>query len=76
MQYALSDAEWLPISPVLPHKSRGIPRVEDRLILNGISWVLRSGAPRRDLPDRYGPRPPLATIVSFDGALRASGTVS
>ena len=27
---------------------------DDRRVLNGICWVLRSGAPRRDLPDCYG----------------------
>jgi len=40
---------------MLPNKPRGIPRVDDRRILNGIFWVLRSGAPWRDLPDSYGP---------------------
>jgi transposase len=33
-----------------------MPRVDDRRVLNGIFWVLRSDAPRRDLPERYGPR--------------------
>jgi transposase len=55
MRYALSETEWDIIRPVLPNKSRGIPRVDDRRVLNGIFWVLRSGAPWRDLPDRYGP---------------------
>ena len=55
MRYALSETEWNIIRPVLPNKSRGIPRVDDRRVLNGIFWVLRSGAPWRDLPDRYGP---------------------
>jgi transposase len=32
-----------------------VPRVDDRRVLNGIFWVLRSGAPWRDLPERYGP---------------------
>jgi transposase len=41
--------------PILPTKSRGVPRVDDRRVLNGIFWVLRSGAPWRDLPDQYGP---------------------
>jgi transposase len=40
----------------LPNKPRGVPRVDDRRVLNGIFWVLRSGAPWRDLPERYGPR--------------------
>jgi hypothetical protein len=54
--YDLSDFEWRVIEPLLPNKSRGVPRVDDRRVLNGIFWVLRSGAPRRDLPERYGPR--------------------
>ena len=33
-----------------------MPRVDDRRVLNGIFWMLRSGAPWRDLPERYGPR--------------------
>jgi transposase len=36
--------------------SRGVRRVSDRRVLNGIFWVLRSGAPWRDLPETYGPR--------------------
>ncbi len=39
-----------------PNKPRGVARVDDRRVLNGIFWVLRSGAPWRDLPDVYGPR--------------------
>lgn len=41
--------------PFLPNKPRGVPRVNDRRVLNGILWVLRSGAPWRDLPETYGP---------------------
>ena len=44
------------IEPLLPNKPRGVPRVDDRRVMNGIFWVLRSGAPWRDLPERYGPR--------------------
>jgi transposase len=54
-RYDLSDFEWSAIQPVLPQKSRGVPRVDDRRVLNGIFWVLRSGAPWADLPERYGP---------------------
>jgi transposase len=43
------------IKPFLPNKPRGVPRVNDRRVLNGIFWVLRSGAPWRDLPDVFGP---------------------
>lgn len=55
-RYDLTDFEWRLIEPLLPNKPRGIPRVDDRRVLNGIFWVLRSGAPWRDLPERYGPR--------------------
>src|SRR5262245_47628263 len=56
MRYELSDREWSVIKPMLPNKPRGIPRVDDRRVLNGIFWALRSGAPWRDLPEIYGPR--------------------
>ena len=55
MRYELSDVEWSVINPMLPNKPRGVPRVDDRRVLNGIFWVLRSGAPWRDLPETYGP---------------------
>jgi len=56
MRYELSDCEWSVIKPMLPNKPRGIPRVDDRRVLNGIFWALPSGAPWRDLPEIYGPR--------------------
>lgn len=55
MRYELTDRERSIIQFVLPTKSRGVPRVDDRLVLNGIFWMLRSGAPWRDLPEWYGP---------------------
>jgi transposase len=55
MRYELSDEEWTAIKPMLPNKPRGVPRVNDRRVLNGIFWVLRSGAPWRDLPGSFGP---------------------
>ena len=55
MRYELSDDEWTAIKPMLPNKPRGVPRVNDRRVLNGIFWVLRSGAPWRDLPNNFGP---------------------
>lgn len=50
MRYELANLEWSAIKPFLPNKPRGVPRVNDRRVLNGIFWVLRSGAPWRDLP--------------------------
>jgi transposase len=55
-RYDLTDFEWRLIEPLLPNKPSGVPRVDDRRVLNGIFWVLQSGAPWRDLPERYGPR--------------------
>lgn len=54
-RYELSDSEWAIIDPLLPRKSRGVPRVEDRRVLNGIFWRLRTGSPWADIPERYGP---------------------
>ena len=54
-RYDLTEKEWQAIKPHLPNKSRGVPRVDDRRVLNGIFWVLRSGAFWSDLPERYGP---------------------
>ena len=55
MRYEFSNDEWIAIKPMLPNKPRGVPRVNDRRVLNGIFWVLRSGAPWRDLPANFGP---------------------
>ena len=55
MRYALTDFEWKAIRPFLPNKPRGVPRVNDRSVLNGIFWILRSVAPWRDLPEGFGP---------------------
>jgi transposase len=55
MRYELTDDEWTAIKSMLPNKPRGVPRVNDRRVLNGIFCVLRSGAPWRDLPGSFGP---------------------
>ena len=54
-RYDLTEFEWRVIAPLLPNKPRGVARIDDRRVLNGIFWVLRSGSPWRDLPERYGP---------------------
>jgi transposase len=54
-RFDLSDVEWRLIKPLLPNKPRGVARVDDRRVLNGIFYVLRTGSPWRDLPERYGP---------------------
>lgn len=54
-RFDLTDSEWLLIAPFLPNKPRGVPRTDDRRVLNGIFYILRTGSPWRDLPERYGP---------------------
>src|SRR5512133_2809394 len=55
MRYDLTDFEWSAIEPLLPTDRRGPKPQNNRRVLNGIFWVLRTGAPWRDLPERYGP---------------------
>jgi transposase len=76
MRYELADYEWLAIKPTLPNKPRGVPRVNDRRVLNGIFWVLRSGAPWRDLPDHFGPTRPVITVSSAGGGLVSGAALS
>ncbi len=54
-RFDLTDFEWSVIQPLLPQKSRGMKRVNDRRVLNGIFWRLRTGAPWADIPARYRP---------------------
>lgn len=54
-RYELTDFEWSIIEPLLPNKPRGVPRVDDRRVLNGIYWRLRTGSPWSEIPERYGP---------------------
>ena len=52
----LSDKQWQQLAGLLPvAKPRGRPRRDDRGVLDGILWILRTGAPWKDLPERYPP---------------------
>ena len=47
-RYELTDEEWLRIEPLLPPENtgkQGRPRKDNRIIMNGIVWLARSGAP-------------------------------
>ncbi len=69
-RFDLSDFEWGVFAPLLPDKPRGVPRVDDRRVLNGMFFVLRSGMPWRDLPERYGP---YATVYNRFNRWRKAG---
>jgi transposase len=50
----LSEKQWVKIEPLLPKPvSKGRPWADHRLVLEGILWILRTGARWKDLPDRY-----------------------
>lgn len=54
-RHELTDVEWEVLSGLLPRASSGRPRLDDRVVLNGIVWKLRTGTAWRDVPARYGP---------------------
>lgn len=58
-RHALTDeqfAKLLPLLPAIPQKrGRGRPPKEARLVIDGILWILNTGAPWRDMPERFGP---------------------
>lgn len=54
-RFELTDFEWDIIEPLLPNKVRGVARVDDRRVINGILWRFRTGSPWADIPERYGP---------------------
>jgi transposase len=72
-RYDLTDFEWRVIKPLLPNKPRGVPRVDDRRVLNGIFWCFdreRHGATCQNAMDRA---PPVTTALC-DGGGPVSGT--
>lgn len=70
-RYGLDDRQWSLIERFFPPKGRGRPWRDHRLLVNAILWVLFSGAPWRDLPERYGP---WQTAYRRFAAWRADGT--
>jgi transposase len=55
-RHALTDEQWELVSPWIPRSkaTTGRPAKDPRLMLNGIFWILGTGAPWRDLPERFG----------------------
>ena len=55
-RHELPDEQWELVSPFIPRKNArtGRPPKDPRLMLNGILWILGTGALWRDLPERFG----------------------
>ena len=55
-RYELKDADWARLAPLLPGKAgdTGRSAADNRLFVNSVLWIARSGAPWRDLPERFG----------------------
>ncbi|MDD9150794.1 IS5 family transposase [Sporolactobacillus sp. CQH2019] len=59
-RYELRDDPWEHLKLIMPPERKpqgGRPTKDNRHMLNAMLWVVRSGAPWRDLPDDYGPWP-------------------
>src|SRR5215208_2018288 len=60
-RHALTDRERTRLEPLLPKQRTGRPPKDHRIILDALLWLGKTGAPWRDLPERYGPWPTVAT---------------
>src|SRR3954453_9842185 len=56
VRHRITDQQWELVRDLFPPPARtGRPRRDRREILDGIFWILRTGAPWRDLPEELGP---------------------
>jgi transposase len=53
-RYELTDEQWALIASLMPKRKPGGRWNDHRTTLNGMMWVLKSGSPWRDMPERYG----------------------
>lgn len=76
-RFDLTDFEWDIIEPLLHDKPRGVPRVDDRRIINGILWRFRTGSPRANVPERDGPHNLLQTVcpMAQERRLGSAGSI-
>jgi transposase len=72
-RHEVTDEQWKLVAPFVTKEPArtGRPRRDPREILNGVLWILRTGAPWRDLPERYGP---WQTVYGYFNTWRAEGT--
>ena len=51
----IDDALWFKLKPLLPERKKGgRPAKDDRLFIEAVCWIIRTGAPWRDMPPDYG----------------------
>ena len=53
-RHELSEVQWQKVSPLIHRHGRSSPKLVDRSFVNAVIFVLKTGTPWRDLPDRYG----------------------
>jgi len=72
-RYELTEEQWQAVEPILPPRTAvtGRKPKDPRQMLDGIFWVLHSGAPWRDVPERYGP---WQTVYDYYRHWRNNGT--
>jgi transposase len=57
----MTNREWTRLEPLLPKQRTGRPPKDHRIIVNALLWLTKTGAPWRDLPERFGPWRTVAT---------------
>ena len=73
-RHDMSDRVWSVLEPHLPGRKGvwGGQATDNRLFINAVFWILRTGAPWRDLPPEYGGRSTTHRVLS-DGETKVSG---
>ena len=76
-RHEVSEEEWAILDTVIPKSNAktGRPASDRRTMLNGLMWILSTGAQWRDLPERFGPWE-RCTARSTSGGPRACSTRS
>src|SRR5258706_16029977 len=72
-RHEVTDEEWKLINPLIKveEAETGRPRRDPREMLNGVLWILRTGAAWRDLAERFGP---WQTVYQYFSDWRGDGT--
>ena len=72
-RHQMTDAEWELIADIFPEpSSTGRPPRDPRELLDGIFWIVRTGAPWRDVPEEFGP---WKTVYNHFDSWNADGTL-